>query len=777
MKTTKKALFAFAIAAASSVSMNGQTLPQLGQDPIEDVIAAMTNEEKAHFLIGTGMAGFTGDWAVVGETQTLVPGAAGTTYPIERLGIPGIVLADGPAGLRISPTREGDPNTYYCTGFPVASSLAATWNTELVEQVGAAMGNEVKEYGADVLLAPALNIHRNPLNGRNFEYYSEDPFVSGKMAAAMVKGVQSNGVGVSLKHFVANNQESNRRYNDVRVSHRALREIYLKGFEIAVKETDPWTVMSSYNHVNGVYTSENYDLLTTILRDEWGFNGIVMTDWFGGNDVSKMVAAGNDLIQPGLPQQYEALYAAIESGSLPQDVVNLSVKRMLELVMRSPRFKGYAFSNQPDLKAHAQITRKSAAESMVLLKNDQDALPFAPTVQHVAAFGITSYDFIAGGTGSGDVNKAYTVSLLEGLANAGLSVDSKLTAFYAKYRKKADAAMPAPQGPLAMFMPKRRPDEYVPTGKLLARAVKNNDVAVITLGRTSGEFSDRELDRDFYLSENEKALIKNVSEAFAAAGKHTVVILNTGGVIETASWKNDPSAILLAGQAGQEGGNTVADALTGKSNPSGKLTSTYPITFEDHWSSKNFPMPEERPEPTSGLNATYEGVKNEIRNIDYTVYEEGIYVGYRYFDSYNIPTSYPFGYGLSYTNFEYSNAQMEETESGYSITVQVTNTGKVAGKEVVQVYVAAPDSEYADKPAKELKAFAKTKLLEAGESEVVRLEFSRADLASFNELELSWIVDAGEYKTLVGTSSTNILFELPFEVSETVFVEKAHHAF
>ncbi|MCF0177575.1 MAG: glycoside hydrolase family 3 C-terminal domain-containing protein, partial [Bacteroidales bacterium] len=482
--------------------------PQLGQAPISKVIKAMTLEEKVMVLIGTGMAGTTGDAPVIGATEDIVPGAAGTTHAVPRLGIPAVVLADGPAGLRINPTRENDQNTYYCTHFPIGTLLASTWNTELVEQVGQAIGNEVLEYGADVLLAPALNIHRNPLCGRNFEYYSEDPVVAGKTAAAYVRGVQSNGVGTSIKHFAFNNQETNRMANDARISVRAQREIYLKGFEIAVKEGAPWTVMSSYNKINGVYTSETKDLQTTILRDEWGFKGMVMTDWYGGTDPRGQMFAGNDMIQPGKDEQYQAIVDAVKAGTLDEAVIDRNVKRVLEMIMNTPKFKGYKYSNKPDLQAHAAVTRQSATEGMVLLKND-NTLPLTD-VMNVALFGCTSYNFIAGGTGSGNVNRAYTVSLLDGLKNAGYVVDANLKGRYDEYigpareRKvkeyaaklmgSADATMSSvvsDAAALTTLLPLPSPDEMVPSPAEMKKYAEINDVAMITIGRTSGEFIDR----------------------------------------------------------------------------------------------------------------------------------------------------------------------------------------------------------------------------------------------------------------------------------------------
>jgi beta-glucosidase len=737
--------------------------PKLGKSSLEDVIAAMTLEEKAHLVIGTGMAGFTGDSAVIGETKALVPGAAGTTYPIERLGIPAVVLADGPAGLRINPKREGDSATYYCTHFPIGTLLASTWNQELVESVGKAIGNEVLEYGADVLLAPALNTHRNPLCGRNFEYYSEDPVVSGKIAAAYVNGVQSNGVGTSIKHFAVNNQETNRMANDARVSPRALREIYLKGFEIAVKESQPWTVMSSYNYLNGTYTSENKELLSTLLRDEWGFKGMVMTDWFGGKDAVAQMIAGNDMLQPGQDKQYEAIVKGVKEGKLDEAVLNRNVKRILEMILRTPRFKGYEFSNKPDLKAHAAITRQSATEGMVLLKNEKEALPFTSQVKNIALFGCTSYDFIAGGTGSGNVNRAYTVSLLDGLTRAGYQVNENLKSQYEQHiiseNKRNE---PKEKNQMSAFLPKPRPTEMVPSKALLKEMAAGSDVALITIGRTSGEFLDRTV-ADFNLTKEEFSLIQSITNEFHSAGKKVVVVLNIGGVIETSTWKNLPDAILCAWQAGQEGGNSVVDVLSGKVSPSGKLTMTFPVKFEDAASSKNF--------PTEGAMGDMDFMSPKKKTNkplwDYTNYEEDIYVGYRYFDTFGKQVSYPFGYGLSYTSFSYENPRIKEDKDKYVITVTVKNTGKYSGKEVVQLYASAPDRMHANKPEKELKAFMKTKNLKPGESATVVLTVGTSELASFDEQSSSWIVTPGVYQFQIASSSRDIKMVLDANVAST----------
>ena len=763
MKKYLVSAFALALIAGGCTSEKGlqNTINQ------EETMAKLSLEDKAHFVIGTGMAGFSGDDAVIGATRNIVPGAAGTTYPLDSLGIPAIVLADGPAGLRIDATREGDTATYYCTHFPIGTLLASTWNTQLVEEVGTAIGEEVKEYGADVLLAPALNIMRNPLCGRNFEYYSEDPVVAGKTAAAYIRGVQKNDVGTSIKHFAANNQETNRMNNDAHISQRALREIYLKGFEIAIKESKPWTVMTSYNYINGIYTSESKDLVETILRDEWGYEGTVMTDWFGGKDGALQMWAGNDMLQPGKAEQFDSIVAGVKSGKLAEADLDRNVQRILKLVEKSPRYQGYKYSNKPNLKAHAQVTRQSAVEGMVLMKNEH-ALPFGEGVKKVALYGNTSYDFIAGGTGSGNVNHAYVVSLLDGMKNGGYTVSEELKKSYETYladcKAKAEAALEeaAKKDPnaaqLQRFLPQPLPAERQFSADELAAQAADADVAVVTLGRLSGEFLDRKV-ADFNLSASERSLLEQVCETYHKAGKQVVVLLNIGGVIETASWKDLPDAILCAWQAGQEGGNSVVDVLSGKQSPSGKFTMTWPVLFTDAYSSKNFPIDED-----PRIDMTKQGQKGTVRNVDFTDYEEDIYVGYRYFDSFDVPVSYPFGYGLSYTTFDLSDAKVAPKGDGFEVSVVVKNTGKFDGKEVVQVYVSAPDNKAANKPAKELKAYAKTRLLKPGESQTLTLQVKTADLASYDESASAWVVAEGAYQFLVGVSSQDIKATLSADV-------------
>lgn len=721
--------------------------PKLTPDNIDQVLKAMTLEEKASLLVGASRAAIV-EGVTSGVAEGSVQGAAGSTRSIERFGIPKTYLADGPAGLRISPTRPGTTRTFYCTGFPVGTLLASSWDVDLVRRVTVAMGNEVLEYGADVLLAPGVNIHRNPLCGRNFEYFSEDPVLSGNIAAAYIDGIQSNNVGTSIKHFAANNQETNRNEDDALVGVRALREIYLKNFEIAIRKSDPWTVMSSYNKLNGEYTQQSEDLLTKVLRDDWGYKGIVMTDWGSKAGTVKSAAAGNDLMEPGNQTEIDRIVAAVKDGSLSMELVDRNVRNMLAYIVKTPNFKGYKFSNAPDLKAHAQVAREAAGESIILLRNEVGTLPLKGD-EKVALYGIGAIDFVAGGTGSGNVNKAYVVNMVDGLKNAGFAVDQDLVNFYdsyIKYDKATKKMVEVEDARRFFFFGSSKYAEIPVAAEAIKAQAAKNEVAVVVIGRNAGEGADRKFKDDFELTAVERELINNVSVNYHAAGKKVVVVLNVGGVIETNSWKYLVDAILLPWSPGQEGANAVGDILAGKINPSGKTPMTFPISFFDHPSSFNFPYDYDRSRQNANVgyfNRQPQPAQPK-KDVDVTDYAEGIWVGYRHFDKENMAVSYPFGYGLSYTTFSYSKPVVKAAKDGFTATVTVTNTGKVAGKEAVEVYVSAPAGGL-DKPEKELKTFAKTKLLKPGESQTLSFSVPAYDLASFNEAANRWETAAGTY--------------------------------
>ena len=759
----KKLMITGALLLLMASTMSAQT--KLRADNIDEVLKAMTIEEKAKLMVG-GANNFFGAGAVVGGEADLVAGAAGTTPRIERLGIPATVLTDGPAGVRIDPTREGTTQTYYATAFPIGSCLASTWNTELVSKVGEAIGNETKEYRCDVILGPGMNLHRNPLCGRNFEYYSEDPLVTGKIAAAYIKGVQSQGAGVSAKHFAVNSQETDRTAVDERVSQRAARELYLRGFEIAVRESNPWTIMASYNKVNGEFSMGNHDLLTKILREDWGYKGIVMTDWIGirnGLPTINEVHAGNDLMEPGQPAQVQEIIEGVKSGKLSMEDVDRNVRRMLEYIVKTPSFNNYPYTNKPDFEAHAAITRQSAAEGIVLLKNN-GALPWKDgKIKTVALFGENSYDFLSGGTGSGCVHPPYVVDMLTGLKNAGINSSATLTDIYRKYIDYAKVKFQAERHPAKWFQTEMMGQQKYPEIGIspiaIDKEVAGADAAIITIGRQAGEGIDRDIATEFNLVPEEQALIKDVCNAFHQAGKPVVVIINSGSVIETASWSGYPDAILCAWQPGMEGGNSVADLLTGKVNPSGKLTMTWPLAATDHPSTKSYPG-------TMDFY-TYEvtrGYTGQVAGYDYTNHDEDIYVGYRFFDTFNREVAYPFGFGLSYTTFEFSKPVVKaKGKDAVEVSITVKNTGAISGKEVAQVYVQAPKGKL-EKPAQELKAFAKTRDLQPGESQTLTMTIPVRDLASFDEAGSQWLTEAGNYTFRIGNSSRN----LPLSASLTL---------
>lgn len=716
----------------------------MSEQRIQAGLSSLSIEQKVALLVGMGI-NVPGAFSV--QQAEKVPGAAGSTYPIPELNIPSMILSDGPAGVRIEPKREGSERSYYCTAFPIATLLASSWDRELVTSVGRAIDAEAREYGIDVMLTPGMNLQRDPRGGRNFEYYSEDPLLSGKMAAALVEGIQAEGVGASIKHFAANNQET-------KVDERSLRELYLRSFEIVVKESKPWTLMTAYNQVNGITASQSQWLLQTVLRDEWGFDGLVMSDWFAGMDVVAQMQAGNDLLMPGTPEQKAKIIKAVHDGRLAETVLDTNLRRFFALLFKTPVAHNYAYSDQPDLSAHAKVARQAAADGIILLKNAV-ALPLTACAK-IAAFGVGSYEFIAGGTGSGDVNKAYTVSLVEGLQAAGFEVNAKLQQVYAPYIAAEKAKQPQKKYFFELIPPV---PEMLLEAKSIADFVAQSDIGLITLGRNCGEFQDRELEGDYYLTATEQAMIQTVTSAYHTAGKKVVLVLNIGNVIETASWRDQVDAIILSWQGGQEAGHAVTDVLAGKVNPSGKLPTSCSLSYDDVPSASSFPgqrLPNAQEHFVGPLS---KGWDSQVE------YKEGIYVGYRHYCTRKQAVAYPFGFGLSYTQFTYSHLQLSSTtfNGELTFTVDITNSGSVTGKEVVQVYVAAP-MVLMDKPSYELRAFAKTKLLQPNETQTLDFTLNERDLASWSVETHNWWVDQGEYQLKVGASCLDIRAEVSFQV-------------
>lgn len=719
--------------------------PKLNENNIPEVVKAMTAEEKALFVVGIQQNAepFKGKF---------LPGTGGVTYPIPRLGIPSIVMMDGPVGIRL------DNNKTTC--FPTGLLTAASWDKSAACRIGEAIGEESLAMGNDVILAPGMNILRNPLNGRNFEYFSEDPVLSGFIASAFIDGVQSKGVGTSAKHFAANNQETNRLDADSRLDTRTLREIYTKAFELCVQHSQPWTVMASYNYLNGTYTQESRELLTGILRNDFGFRGLVVTDWTGRRNTPKQINAGSDLLMGGSPSQTAHILQSLENGTLKMEDLDRACTKLLELIVKTPSFKGNRPSLKPDLAASAKVARETATEGMVLLKNN-GALPAKPA--RAALFGVHSYSMIQGGNGAAWVHSPYIVSPAEGLRNAGFKLDQSLEKLYTgyaafisedlKYNHKVNVHVGDAQKP-----------ELEITPELIKNTALNNDIAFVTLGRISGEARDRILKRDFLFQENEIKLLETVCEEYHAAGKKVVVLLNICGPVETASWSYLPDAILCTWLPGEEGGNAIANVLTGKVNPSGRLPMTFPLDYFDAKGADNFPYQfVSNKANESAVHPERRGLP--LKDIAYTDYSEGIYVGYRYFCTNSKPVSYPFGFGLSYTSFGYSKASVKVKGQNVIASVTVTNTGAAAGKEAVGFYVHAPLGSFSDKPSVELKEFGKTRLLQPGESQTLTFSVPVRQLASFNSEKSRWETAKGSYTAFFGADATNPEAEATFRVA------------
>ena len=741
------------------------------EEKAKELVSQLTLEEKIALTVGDGRFLPTEHLKMEEVTEQYIANR-NSKMLIPRLGIKSTSLTDGPCGINKHAPEDGDENPMYTTSFPTPTCIAATWDLDIIEKVGQAFGNELLEYDYDLLLAPGMNLHRNPKCGRNFEYYSEDPLLSGKMAATMVKGLQSNGVGATLKHFLANNQESNRRKYNAVVSQRALREIYLRGYEIAVKEGKPKAIMTAYNKLNGYYTPEIPEMLQGIVRDEWGFDGLYMTDFdMNYGDAVAQVRAGINLIMSGNERELNEITSALENNELDESTLDKNLFYNMKLKLDSPSMQGNKPSLKPDLKAHAKVARAAAAEGMVLLKNENKTLPISKK-KRVALFGKIGYHLIPFGTGSGSVRSyKYAISVNEGLQAAGFKVLKEMETDYVALIEKIKRENLVPpffdtpkhrkdNGIVGNQAPGHFKERLVPFSKEPAISVadilkyeNNADVAVITLGRSAGENYENGY---LPISEIELELVKNVSAVFHDAGKRVIVVLNVGGVWETASWRDYVDAILLAWQPGQEGGNAIADILTGAVNPSGKLPDSFPMKYEDVPSAPTFPgVPEEGPE--------------------YSLYNDGIYVGYRYYDSFNVPTAYEFGFGLSYTKFDYSDLQLssDKFNSKMTVTVNVKNTGKVAGKEVVQLYLAAPSTKI-EKPVHELKGFAKTKLLKPGESQKLLFELGERSLASFWSGIDAWVADLGDYGVQIGASSKDIRLKATFNLPKDIVVEKVN---
>ncbi|WP_207155456.1 glycoside hydrolase family 3 C-terminal domain-containing protein [Prevotella herbatica] len=747
MKRNHILIIAMAVCCCHGFTVSAQ--PRLQPGNINEVVNAMTVEEKCHLVLGCGM-GY--------GTEVKFPGTAGSTYAIPRLGIPSTYCADSNQGLRMNAHRDYDSRDYFCTDYMTSITLASTWDKQAAYLVGKGIGNETREYGLDWILAPSMNLMRNALCGRNHEYYSEDPYLSGTIAAYYISGIQSEGTAACIKHFAANNQETNRNANDSRVSQRALRELYLRGFELATKIGNPWTVMTAYNSINGKPTCEDPSLTETILRNEWGFKGLVVSDWNAGKSATASMLAGNDMLQPGQDSQYKELLVNVTNGKLPMTVLDRNVKRILQFIVKSHSFADYAYSNEPDLKQHSADDRRIGTEGMVLLKNN-DVLPLE-TGKNIALYGCTSYDIISGGTGfGGTMVSRYTVSLVEGLRKAGFTVYKQLLNQY-KTHIVSEQKRLYPNGlPPFALRPLNRPEEIEMTDQQLQENARNTDVAVITIGRKSGEAADRTQD-EFNLYNKELKMIRQVSDAYHKEGKKVVVLLNICSPIETSSWKSLVDGILCTWQSGEQIGNSIADVVSGAVNPSGKLPVTFQNAYGDAASDKNFPSDVKDMKDLASMymwGGDKQNTKREPKaNIDYTDYDEDIYVGYRYFDSFAKQVSFPFGFGLSYTTFAYDQAKVIQQGKVYTVSVEVKNTGKRAGRNVVELFVAAPESKHLNKPAKELRDYTKTHLLQPDESEIITMKVNADDLASFNEKASAWKTDAGTYQFLICSSANDV---------------------
>ncbi|MBI3174452.1 MAG: glycoside hydrolase family 3 C-terminal domain-containing protein [Chloroflexi bacterium] len=663
---------------------------------IQSIIAQMTLEEKAALCTGA---------------------SAWTTTPIERLGVPEMTVSDGPHGVRRVPNVNSMAiDSLPATCFPTASCTASTWDVGLIYKMGEALAEECISLNVDVLLGPGANMKRSPLCGRNFEYFSEDPYLAGELAASFINGVQSKGVGTSLKHYAANNQEFQRFTMSSEVDERTLREIYLPAFEKAVKQAKPWTVMCSYNKLNGTLASQHHYLLTEILKEEWGFEGLVVSDWGAVRDRVAALKAGLDWEMPG-PQarRVQAVVDAVRSGELDEAVLNESVRRILGIVFKA---KQTPKTGTFDVDAHHELAHQIANEGMVLLKNN-GLLPLQGQ-QHIAVIGRSAEAAHFQGGGSSHINP------------------TKVAMPFTEFKAQA--------GNAEVTYAEGYPTDNSFRQDLIDQAVtlaKSADVAVLHIALPTFKESEGYDRVDLDLTDQQIALIKSVSRV----QPNTVVVLNNGAPVAMSEWIDGVAAVLEGWMMGQAGGVSIADVLFGKVNPCGKLAETFPMKLADTPAYLNWP-----------------GGAGEVR------YGEGLFIGYRYYDAKQMPVQFPFGFGLSYTTFKYGNPSISATRfkdvDGLTVTVDVTNTGKVAGKEIVQVYVHDQKSALV-RPEKELKGFAKV-ALEPGETRTVTIQLDFRAFAYYHPEYKQWITEDGDFDILIAASAADIRHTLTVTLESTL---------
>lgn len=685
---------------------------QLTPDSVKLVASSLTASEMAQLLVG--YFGAAEDKVVRGSYQL---------NAIERFSIPAFVMADATAGVRIFPA--------YTTWYPSASAVASSWDRDIASMVGEAIGNEAKVMGVDAILGPGMTLNRSVFGARTSEYYSEDPYLSGNIAAAYVNGMQSTGTYACLKHYAANNQDTDRTNMSSNLSERVLRELYLKNFGYALKNSNPKMLMTSYNKVNGTFTSE-FDDLIRVAREELGFSGAITTDWSTNANVIQSILSGNDMTNPGTREQYDAVVAAIEKGTIPKEVAIESVERILELIANSNSLGNYR-TDEIDEEKGKEVALKAAQESIVLLKNSGNTLPYASG--EVALFGVGSYTTVKGQQGSGWVNSKNNVNIVTAFMeeDCGFTVNKTISDLYSDIKPHWDSL----------------PAEPTVADDKINQSANEAGIAIITISRLTAEGTDVTNKKgDFLLDDDEVSIIDRVSAAYHAKGKKVVVVLNTCTSVEVMSWRSKVDAIIFAAPGGKMAGAAIRDVISGKVNPSGKLSNTWPVAYEDVSCYETF------------------GSKG---NVEYT---EGIYVGYRDNVSNNTRYAYEFGYGLSYTTFEYSDIKLsknEFTSAEDTITaeVTVTNTGKVAGREVVELYITKP-STLVKQVVRELAGFDKTKLLAPGESETITFTLTSYELESFDENSDSWVVSHCDYIVSAGASCFDIKSSTTFKVQENI---------